>query len=516
MNVMLDARMVAASVHRCGDGTLHYAPALPASAGLHCFLRRHVSVGLTQVYNAPGPMMLQTRTLALVLALYAPRAFADQTLNAKPIFSGVARYPAASPLATLRYAASHDDDRGRQEIARGVLNALTKYNPSLILDFGSRYYRVVFLASQPNGDTVLTQTLVHEPMPAGNLLEGLHGPAQPLLTLFLADNASAHIHTAATVTQEANPLAADLASLVTTTLTKAVLPAAIAHTLTVPPPLACDDCVPLSVTLSTLELPFARGRVSIADTITFDDQPGYVATRMQMLAADATQDASTAACVKTGILALAAVPDSAPIKSACTPATTLDASNACSTALKAAFGNEFARLEPCTGPALRAAAMRMLDAIADIKATVAKTEFANVPRTHVTVGLAAAFLFAAQQSAPRVSMQSGQIALNPLARPISLAIVNWFPRGFNSKEPHLTNGERYRLFGGVALTPSFGPAAGGAIALSQNLAVNVGAALMLTDVAKSGETIGAAPIDASPFKIGVALGWFAGFSYNLK
>jgi len=461
-------------------------------------------------------MMLQRRSLALLLALYAPRAFADQVINAKPLFSDVALYPAASPLATLRYAASHEDDRARQEIARGVLNALMKYNRSLILDFGSRYYRLVFLASQPNGDTVLAQTLVHEPMPAGHILEGLHGPAQPLLTLFVADNASARIHTAATVTQEGNPLAADLASLVSTTLTKAVLPVAIAHTLTIPPPPACDDCVPVFVTLSTLELPFARGNVAITDTVTFDDQPGYVATRMKMLAADVTEDPSTAACVKRGVLALAAVPDGGSITSACTSATTLDVGSACSAAMKHAFDEEFSRQKPCTDPALRVAAVRMLDAISADKATVAKTEFANVPRTHLTVGVATAFLFAAQQSAPRVSVQSGTIALNPLARPISLALVNWFPRGFNAKEPHLTNRERYRLFGGVALTPSFGPAAGGAIALSQNLAVNVGAALMLTDVVKSGEAVGAAPIDASPFKVGVALGWFAGFSYNLK
>jgi hypothetical protein len=152
----------------------------------------------------------------------------------------------------------------------------------------------------------------------------------------------------------------------------------------------------------------------------------------------------------------------------------------------------------------------------DAKALVTKTDFANLPRSHLTVGLATAVLVDAWQSSTRVNVQNGKIAANPLSRSVSMGIVNWFPAGFNSKSPSLTNEERYRLFFGVAFTPEFGPVAGGAIALNKSLAVNVGGVLMLIDVTKTGETIGAAPVSDSPFKVGVALGWFAGFSFNLK
>jgi len=160
---------------------------------------------------------------------------------------------------------------------------------------------------------------------------------------------------------------------------------------------------------------------------------------------------------------------------------------------------------------------RALAAAGAIQKLDAKAELRNVPLTRFSFGLMTGVSFLRSSSAPRVEVDDGLLAHDPLDRTITMVTFNGAFTKYDADAFSITTLERHRWFVGAAITPSFGAGFGYTFLPTRGLGINVGYAVLGITVADGGKAIGEAPVDtADPFKLGVTGTAFLGLSYNFK
>ena len=163
------------------------------------------------------------------------------------------------------------------------------------------------------------------------------------------------------------------------------------------------------------------------------------------------------------------------------------------------------------------ATIRMQVSARDGDSAYAEFTFRNRPLTRWSFGAGAAVIAAAAVSPPRVDLDSaGAMVADPLPRALTMAHVNWSPRGYDEDAPDVRLAERYRLFFGAALTPDFGIVAGVNVLLVRGVGIAGGVAFLFARGAHETD-IGKAPADpASPFRLTVPAALFIGLTWNAK
>jgi len=139
----------------------------------------------------------------------------------------------------------------------------------------------------------------------------------------------------------------------------------------------------------------------------------------------------------------------------------------------------------------------------------------NRPLTRFSFGLVSSVIAATSVSNPRVEIQSGKIAEDPVHGHMPMGILNIHPWAYDADAEDPSWKERIRLFVGGILAPEFGISGGVGVQLIRGLSVNTGIGVLLIDTLKDGEKIGFAPVDhENPFEYGTAAVFFIGLGYN--
>jgi hypothetical protein len=144
--------------------------------------------------------------------------------------------------------------------------------------------------------------------------------------------------------------------------------------------------------------------------------------------------------------------------------------------------------------------------------------FKNRPLTHFAFGAGAAVMAYASVSRVRTKLDddNGLLVSDPLPRVMTMAFVNWSPRGYDAASPSLRASERFRAFFGAALTPDFGVVGGINVLLQRGIGI-VGGVGVLFGKGAEAEEVGKPPAASEdPFKLAVGRTVFVGISYNYR
>jgi hypothetical protein len=155
------------------------------------------------------------------------------------------------------------------------------------------------------------------------------------------------------------------------------------------------------------------------------------------------------------------------------------------------------------------------DVVQKHKIVSAHTKWFNRPDTRFSFGLVSSVIVSSSLSDTRATIQSGDLAEDPLRGHMPIGILNIHPWPYDADADESSWSERFRLFVGGVLAPEFGLAGGAGLQLVRGFTINSGIAVLLIDVLKSGEVIGEEPRDPEdPFKYGTATVFFVGVGYN--
>lgn len=144
-----------------------------------------------------------------------------------------------------------------------------------------------------------------------------------------------------------------------------------------------------------------------------------------------------------------------------------------------------------------------------------ETTYENTPREKWAFGAMTAFMVAHEESGTRAKVADGKIVADPLSGTTTLALVTYRPNPTDPKAVDFPGRERWFLFVGGSLTPEFGVAVGGGWSWTRKISVAAGVSALRIDVARSGETIGSAPVNAKrPLRDSFAGTAFLGFAYT--
>ncbi len=148
------------------------------------------------------------------------------------------------------------------------------------------------------------------------------------------------------------------------------------------------------------------------------------------------------------------------------------------------------------------------------------TTFHNRPLTHFSFGAGGAVIAFASKplhGRTRVALDdNGNLKADPLPRVMTLAYVNWSPRGYDEEAEPMQRTERWRWFFGAALTPDFGPVGGGTVTVVRGLGVTVGGGLLFGKGADPGAVDHPPTSETDQFKLAAVPVFFAGVSYVFK
>jgi hypothetical protein len=395
------------------------------------------------------------------------------------------------------------------------------------IDVKRHFYRVVFAATDLAGETTLANILVHSTNdPPGVNLPGLWGRDRPLYDLFLADDEYSRLDAVYTSTPQSNPLAAAAGAFAQNALGKLVVPGSTLVTLAAAK--ASADATPVEIrtiraAMYAVRLPHKRAEIAVKDHHVVAHPLAALANRALTIvdevspptAGEGSHGAPHAVChavfARQLHKALSTVLATPPCG-----LNMLDRST-CYKDAKVAIEDAF-KSSTCTTPAAHDVGRRFVALVGgDPKVVSRDSKLANAPKDRFSFGLGTSYVTSKNLDNPRVKIQNGKIAPDPLSRALTLAFVNYAPIAYDGRSARMQLGEYLRAFGGVTLTPAFGPAAGVSVALTRSLGLNVGHAWMLIDVPKPTETLYLEPVDAlSPFEVGTERAWFVGASFNFK
>jgi hypothetical protein len=157
-------------------------------------------------------------------------------------------------------------------------------------------------------------------------------------------------------------------------------------------------------------------------------------------------------------------------------------------------------------------AFQALAAGSDRKRIEGDATLHNVPPRLLSFGAIAGGMFAIHGDRAKVS--NDKIAADPLNGTITLAAVNISMRRFDPTTVNATAAEKFRAFVGYVVTPEPGIGAGLSYLFFRGLSINAGAAQMLIMTTKGDDDIGKPVTEAQPLKHGWGRAFFLGLGYN--
>jgi hypothetical protein len=199
--------------------------------------------------------------------------------------------------------------------------------------------------------------------------------------------------------------------------------------------------------------------------------------------------------------------------------------NLCWTALQRALDDAYGRTVPGCPPlsaeCLRVtveAEDRFLPLVTPPEPTISSGEFQyrNLPHARVSLGVLAAAILEGGQASDRFKVEEGEFVADPLVgTTLAAGIVNFHPLPYDPAAPGMTRREAFRFFGGVAITPAFGPIVGAGLSPLRGLSFNAGIAWLLTEHAVRDPENPDAPADAkNPFALKFKRVYFIGLAYS--
>lgn len=417
-----------------------------------------------------------------------------------------------------------------QALARTIVEAIASSNPKVTetLDVRRNYVAVMWIGADAFGKRRLMRFVVHDPQPelfSANLPGLREAPGGMLYELLLSRTRFGRVTSSYDSVREQDPIEQTLPAFVQAVagpLFGAI--AAIAPLPRVGPP---RPLPPVHATVSRVGLPFKRASVKLkafASDPWFDDELFRVTTGA-LANALVFGEVSASACARAYATNLGATLPQAAIAS-CTSA---DPDLA---ACKAAFDTRLAADYASAVAACNAGAPseRDLDALGIVdrrfrELTTAsltntaelETSFKNRPLTHVAFGAGMGVIVAARLSDPRVKLDTaGRLVADPLSRVMTMAFVNWSPRGYDPDAARMSIHERVRVLVGAALTPDFGIVGGGSVLIARGIGVSAGVGILFAKGAHDDE-IGAPPASATdPYRLSVVTAPFVGISYTFR
>ncbi len=148
----------------------------------------------------------------------------------------------------------------------------------------------------------------------------------------------------------------------------------------------------------------------------------------------------------------------------------------------------------------------------------ATRKYRMAPLTHLSFGLMPAAVVGVSGDDARVELDDGRLAPDPLRGPLSLALLNIHPVGYDADRSAMSAAEQFRLFLGVVIGDHIGVAGGAGVApfkKVRGLALNAGAALVQIDRLPQGKSFGEELGDAK-LRRGWAVAGLVGLSYSFQ
>ncbi len=145
-------------------------------------------------------------------------------------------------------------------------------------------------------------------------------------------------------------------------------------------------------------------------------------------------------------------------------------------------------------------------------------EIKNRPLTHLSLGVGTAVVASGSVNRDRAKVNDdGNLVADPLPRLLTMLLLNWSPKGYDTEAPSPQRAERWRFFAAGMLTPDPGLAVGGSMLVVRGLAITGGYGVLFTRGLTADDELGKPPKDpADPLDFARAKVWFVGVSYNFK
>jgi hypothetical protein len=457
-------------------------------------------------------------TAALLLTTSA-RVDGQTIVLPEPVIAATIQYPGDSPLTRLRALVAAGNLREAARVGATVVQTLARVPPFSSLeprlDPTRNWYRLVFTSRDADGDANLASVLVHgdgrdETVTA--TLPGLHGASMPLVEVLLAEDASVALQSVYSSQWQDAPIAAQAGAFVNRILPTSLLSAwgttgSEALGFVVAPP-AAPASSPLRVSVTRVVLPHKRAALSVHSTIAVTDPMALWRAQASAL----REESHTGQSALAGRLADAVTDVTR--SPACPPAGL--SMKECLDAARRAIKDTYAHVSSDAAAYRTAVAFQQIVAT-EPKPISATTQLVNRPCTRFGFALGTSYIAHVRLFDPRVKLQSGLIVIDPPRRVLAMGVLNFHPLAYDPDLPGMGWAARVRTFGGIAFAPHFGPVAGLGLGVTRNFALTGGAAWLLIDSVRPGDTLGAAPRDPlKPFRVGSALAWFAGASFAVK
>ena len=145
-------------------------------------------------------------------------------------------------------------------------------------------------------------------------------------------------------------------------------------------------------------------------------------------------------------------------------------------------------------------------------------KYRMAPLTHLSFGLMPAAVVGVSGDDERAKIDDGRLAPDPLRGPLTLALLNIHPVGYDGDRSAMSAAEQFRLFLGVVIGDHIGVAGGVGVApfnKVRGLALNAGAAVVQIDRLPQGKAFGEELGDAK-LRRGWAAAAVIGLSYSFQ
>jgi hypothetical protein len=487
-------------------------------ASLHSPTRRSVIVSAALAVSLHAVPLLAQTSLEPRKLLREPRQ-----LDVSGTCGGRASVTFAGPPIEHLNSGYHQGDwTSVQDAARCILDEAfaSAGTDRPAYDYRSGHVWVTWVGGDAFGEVGVHRVLVHgqgrAPAPYKLDLPGV----STFFEIFLAGSPYAELTTTLVSTEKADETLAQIPAVAGRIVPAlfGLLDATLPEAAVAPEPAPTER---IWLTPFQIDLPARRAAIALTSVVGAPVSADAFATAANRLAVE--RGFQTSACARTLALAQGkAIGDARTSTSDCNPGGHRDR---CLAAFDAALRKEFEAqtTRPRCATAAEGRAMAAVDdAFRDLALTgmamdvKSDVRFANTPRQHVSFGLVEAVSFGVSIDDPRVDLDDGDIVADPLPRLLTLVTVNASFAGYDRTSVRPSEAEKWRWFGGVALVPDFGLAAGVSYLPVRGVSINLGYAWLFTKSAPA-ETIGRPPADAADaFDIGHARLWFAGVGYNFK
>lgn len=479
--------------------------------------------------------MLKTVVWGLVLTLISTGTAGAQVPTVpSPLGEAVATGNPAGTLADLTRLYNNGKWKELQDKAAEMIQQV----PVPAIRDGAKNHVVLLWAGQDAaGEDALLWAYVHKPRPEayGTVLPGLKGTKKALYEVYLsaqpgAGFASYYLSTAvedpfmaqipAVVEGIAEPLFALFGGAAGVLPLRTRPPAPDAVPADKKPVLyAWVRQVPLPISRADVKAHYFAGEPIPLDE--FEDNAGQLAARLRF------STVSHSACARSlaSTLATAAVEVAKASCQAPTAGTSAEErkklAQKCLDDFDARFVKEYTTATSTCTPdaAMRTVNREFRDLVVNWRPAKRKTEvtFQNRPLTHFGFGALTSFAFQGRTDEPRAKVDDGIVVEDPLPRAIAAIVLNYNIQGYNASSSRVGWRERFNLFGGGTIAPTFGLTGGVNFVLVRGLGVNAGYARLFHLTKRDEDTFGEPPSDKfDPLGVDHVGVWFAGLSYTFK